>query len=136
MTLPDRRRATRRVPGTGEPIARVRLRAGRELLVRDVSSGGALVEGPSRLLPGTHVDIHVITPAGRILVRSRVVRACVSVVAADAVTYRGALLFERGIETHGYAVPDASAGAAVPQGNDYPSSPSSNIATDRETVPA
>ena len=46
----------------------MRLRAGRELVVIDLSNGGALVEGATRLLPGTHVDVHVITRDGRTLV--------------------------------------------------------------------
>jgi hypothetical protein len=116
----DRRRTTRRVPAAGEPVERVRLRAGRELLVLDVCSGGALVEGGTRLLPGTHVDVHVITPAGRLLVRSRVSRACVSELTSDAVTYRGALIFDRGIDVHGYAVPAAPAAMAIGGGTDYP----------------
>ena len=58
-----------------EPLSRVRLRAGRELQVVDVSVAGALLEGTARLLPGTHVDVHMVTRDGRVLVRSRVVRA-------------------------------------------------------------
>ena len=64
----------------------------------DVSAGGVLVEGEVRLLPGTHVDVHVVTPDGRLLVRSRVVRAYVSRLSASGVTYRGAFAFERSIE--------------------------------------
>ena len=89
----ERRKASRRVPAPDEPLCRVRLRAGRELDV------GALVEGTTRLLPGTHVDVHVVTPEGRTLVRSRVVRAFVHRVGADAIRYRGALAFERAIDT-------------------------------------
>jgi len=95
----ERRRAPRRDPGAGEPLARVRLRAGRELRVIDVSNSGALVEGEARLLPGTHVDVHVVTRDGRVLVRSRVVRAYVCCVVADSVRYRGALAFERAVDT-------------------------------------
>lgn len=66
-------------------------------MVVDVSSAGALVEGMTRLLPGTHVDVHVVTQEGRTLVRSRVVRAYVCGVEADVVRYRGALAFDRSI---------------------------------------
>ena len=76
-----------------EALSRVRLRAGRELNVINVSITGALVEGAARLLPGTHVDVHVTSVQGRVLVRARVVRCTVWSVTADVVTYRGALAF-------------------------------------------
>ncbi|HLG57805.1 MAG TPA: hypothetical protein VI485_20845 [Vicinamibacterales bacterium] len=72
----------------------MRLRTGRELAVVDVSPVGALVEGATRLLPGTHADVHVITRHGRVLVRARVVRALVWHLAPDAVRYRAALAFD------------------------------------------
>lgn len=118
----DRRRADRRRPAADEPLSQVRLRAGRELAVVDVSDTGVLVEGPMRLLPGTHVDVHLVTRDGRQLVRSRVVRALVCQVSADATQYRGALAFDRTIDTAvvGYAVPGAISGPDSPQGNPYP----------------
>ena len=45
--------------------------------VIDVSDTGLLAEGEMRLLPGTHVDVHLVTCDGRLLVRSRVIRAFV-----------------------------------------------------------
>jgi hypothetical protein len=71
----------------------VRLRTGRELAVIDVSSLGVLVEGPTRLLPGTHLDVHVTGAYGRIPVRARVVRCSVWSLSADVIQYRGALAF-------------------------------------------
>ena len=65
----------------------------------DVSDGGALVEGRARLLPGTHVDAHVVTREGRVLVRSRVVRAHVCRLECDAVWYRVALAFGHSLDT-------------------------------------
>lgn len=91
----ERRRTARRVPDAREPLAHVRLRAGRELAVLNLSPSGALVAGSTRLLPGTHVDVHVVTRGGRVLVRSRIVRVFVSDVRADAVSYHGALAFDR-----------------------------------------
>jgi hypothetical protein len=64
----------------------------------DASDSGMLVEG-ARLLPGTHVDVHVVTVEGRVLVRSRVVRAYVAALRGDAVVYRGALAFDRAVDT-------------------------------------
>ena len=118
----DRRRVSRRSPAADEPLARVRLRAGRHLTVIDVSNTGMLVDGDMRLLPGTHVDVHVITDEGRQLVRSRIVRAYVSHVAAEVIRYRGALAFERAVDTapSGYHVPTVVAGPVGPQGSGYP----------------
>jgi hypothetical protein len=95
----ERRRSIRRLPAADEPLSRVRLRTGRELLVVDVSDMGALVEGTVRLLPGTHVDVHVVTRDGRILVRSRVARCSIVALKADAVSYRGVLVFDRQVDT-------------------------------------
>jgi len=109
----ERRRAVRRAPAGDEPICRVRFRAGSQLTVVDVSNGGALVEGVARLLPGTHVDVHIIAADGRTLVRSRVVRAYVSHVEAELIRYRGALAFERSVDTAaaGYSLPEVLAPA-------------------------
>ena len=95
----ERRRAPRRAPASDEPLCRVRLRTGRELTVIDVSDAGVLVRSAARLLPGTHVDMHVLTWNGRVLVRSRIVRAYVCALQADAIWYQGALAFERLIDT-------------------------------------
>jgi hypothetical protein len=96
---PDRRVAGRRAPGHPEPLARIRLRTGRDAMVLDVSDAGALVEGGVRLLPGSHVDAHVVTTAGRLLVRSRVVRAWVCSLDATGPTYRTALAFQARVDT-------------------------------------
>ena len=118
----DRRSVERRVPHGDEPICRVRLRTGRELSVIDVSNGGALVEG-ARLLPGTHLDVHVTTRDGRVLVRSRVVRAYVAALRADGIRYRGALAFEGAVDTScaaGYAMPSRTTDDRGRAGTDYP----------------
>jgi hypothetical protein len=94
------------VPGPTEALSRVRLRAGRELLVINISASGALVEGPTRLLPGTNVDVHVTAAQGRVLVRARVIRCGVWTVSADVVQYRGALAFNTLLDLH--AVESAS----------------------------
>lgn len=123
----ERRAIERRAPSADEPISRVRLRTGRELSVVDLSNSGALVEG-ARLLPGTHVDVHVTTRNGRVLVRSRVVRAYVVDLQSNAVRYRGALAFDRPIDTShaaGYAMPSLAAATRGEQGSDYPVNASS-----------
>jgi hypothetical protein len=118
----ERRRACRREPAGDEPLSRARLRTGRDLSVVNVSNTGVLVEGAARLLPGTHVDVHVVTRDGRVLVRSRVTRAYVWAVSADAVSYRGALAFDRVVDTTaiGCAMPIALTEAAGATGIHYP----------------
>ena len=102
----DRRGAVRWSPGPAHPASRVRLRAGRELQVIDVSAFGALVEGSTRLLPGTHLDVHVTATHGRTLVRAQVERCTVWTLTADEVRYRGALAFGSAVDL---AAPDPPA---------------------------
>ena len=92
------------------------------LRVVDVSSAGLLAEGEMRLLPGTHVDVHLVTTDGRLLVRSRVVRAYVHRVDPHHICYRGALSFDRPVPTAvvGYPMPVASESPNEPEGNAYP----------------
>jgi hypothetical protein len=118
----ERRRAIRRAPASDESISRVRFRAGSHATVIDLSNSGALVEGVARLLPGTHVDVHIFTTEGRSLVRSRVVRAYVSQLEAELIRYRGALAFDRTIHSApaGYSVPDVLAVSQTAEGNGYP----------------
>jgi hypothetical protein len=117
----ERRRHSRRAPDPDERLARMRMRIGPELTVVNISNVGVLVEGPARLLPGTHLDVHVTGREGRALVRSCVVRAYVWHLRADAVRYRGALAFDRAIDTSaGYGFPGLAVPAAPPAGNGYP----------------
>jgi hypothetical protein len=99
----------------------VRLRAGRELEVINVSPCGALVEGAARLLPGTNVDVHVTAAQGRVLVRARVIRCAVWTVGADVIVYRGALAFSAHLDLP--PIECAAAGVAAQQ-----------VVTDPQTV--
>ena len=118
----DRRKAPRRLVGGEEPLSRARLRTGGQLLVLDASAWGALTESTERLLPGRHLDVHVVSVQGRVLVRSRVARAFVWRLAADSVTYRAALAFDRAVEVcaDGYVMPVAALPAEIPPGSAYP----------------
>ena len=102
------------MPEEDEPLSRVRMRAGSQLTVLDVSNAGALLEGASRFLPGTHIDVHIVTAEGRTLVRSRIVRAYVSQVEADRMQYRAAVAFDRHVPTT--AIVQAAPGMLVPDG--------------------
>ena len=102
----DRRLAPRRTPGLGELLRRIRSRTGREFDVVDVSDTGLLIEGRTRLLPNTHVEVHIVTRTGRVLVRCRVVRSFVWYLEADLVRYRVGVAFDHQVETSaGYPVP-------------------------------
>ncbi len=95
----ERRRATRRTVAADEPLAHAKLRTGGQLVVLDASNWGALAETTARLLPGRHLDVHIVTSGGRTLVRSRVARAYVCRVQSDAIHYHTALAFEQAVDT-------------------------------------
>ena len=123
LTGDERRRSIRRIPAPGEPIRRVRSRTGHQLDVIDVSDLGVLVECRTRLLPNTHMDIHIVARGGRVLIRCRVVRAYVCHVEADLVRYRVALAFNHPLETAaGYPLPAANPGEFRAVGIAYPES--------------
>jgi hypothetical protein len=94
-------------------------------VVVDVSNIGAQVEGLPRLLPGTHVEMHIVTCDGRVLVRSRIVRSFVCSLQADVIRYRAALTFEALVDTAaavGYEVPTTVGTAPAAAGIAYPAS--------------
>lgn len=124
----DRRRTARRIVTSDEPLSQVRLRAGRQLAVIDISDLGLMAEGEMRLLPGTHVDVHLVTCEGRLLIRSRVVRAFVSHLSGSTIRFRGALAFDRAVPTTiaGYAIPESADRPTAAQGNPYPDSASTS----------
>ena len=118
----ERRRAPRRTLATDEPLARAKLRTGGQLTVLDASSWGILAKTGERLLPGRHLDVHVVTAGGRLLVRGRVARAYVHRLHADAICYRAALAFDQLIDVRagGYALPPVLASLPISQGKPYP----------------
>ena len=123
MIAPDKRRSIRRIPAPKEPIRRVRSRTGHELDVIDVSHSGVLVECRARLLPNTHMDIHIVVRTGRVLIRCRVVRAFVCHVEADLVRYRVGLAFDHPLDTSaGYSVPADFPHKFQAAGSAYPDS--------------
>lgn len=117
----ERRRGQRRPVADDEPLARARLRTGGHLRILDASSWGALTETTERLLPGRHLDVHVISAHGRVLVRSRVARAFVCRLAADTVEYRAALAFDRPLDvrSEGYAMPSLLSASEIAEGSRY-----------------
>src|SRR5580765_1630243 len=118
----ERRRAHRRLVGTDEALCRAKLRTGGELRLLDASSWGALAETTERLLPGRHLDVHVVSSQGRVLVRARVARAFVSQLNPSAILYRAALAFECAVDVRveGYPMPATVLAVQIEPGNAYP----------------
>jgi hypothetical protein len=118
----ERRRAPRRLVAADEALCRAKLRTGGELRVLDASSWGALAETTERLLPGRHLDVHVVSSQRRLLVRTRVARAFVSRLDANAIHYRAALAFECAVDVRveGYPMPARVLAVQIEPGNAYP----------------
>jgi hypothetical protein len=123
----ERRRAPRRRVSADEPLGHARLRTGGKLRVVEASSWGALMETTERLLPGRHLDVHVVCAEGRMLVRSRVARAFVVKVQPDSVHYQVAFSFDRAVDVRadGYALPSPLLASQTGRGMPYPDRPSS-----------
>jgi hypothetical protein len=109
----DRRRARRRRTIVDHGIVSARVRPGREASLLDVSAGGALVETTYRLLPGSSIELHVVTSERRASVRGGVLRSAVVGVRAAGMCYRSAIGFDHLLswfvdgEAGGYRVPSA-----------------------------
>ena len=114
----DRRAARRRRRVEEHGIVRARVRPGHEVVMIDVSAGGALVETSHRLLPGTNVELHVQTERRTASIRGRVVRCAVARVHPASIFYRGAIAFDRHLpwfgDEDGYDVPTVEKRAATP----------------------
>ena len=123
----ERRRAMRRNVSADEPLGQARLRTGGRLRVVEASSWGALMETTERLLPGRHLDVHVVSAEGRTLARSRVVRAFVVKVEPDAVHYQVAFAFDRAVDVRaaGYGLPSPLLASETERGMPYPDRPCS-----------
>ena len=115
---PDRRRARRHRTLHDHGIVSARVRPGREASLLDVSAGGALVETTYRLLPGSHIELHIATNERRASVRGGVLRSAVVGVRATGMCYRSAIGFNHLLswfvdgEAGGYGVPSAEIHAA------------------------
>jgi hypothetical protein len=115
---PDRRRTRRRNRVDEHGIVRARVRPGQDVSVIDVSAGGALVESTHRLMPDARVELHLRrNTAEAEIVRGRVLRCRVSTLSATAVSYQGAILFDRPLpwwaddDYRGYLLPMAESRA-------------------------
>jgi hypothetical protein len=105
----DRRFGQPAIAGT-----QVILRPGYAVALIDLSAGGAMIEGPRPLRPGTHVHVQLVNGARRLALTAHVLRCAVAALDGEAgVRYRGALRFDERCETiwevntlGGYRFPD------------------------------
>jgi hypothetical protein len=95
------RRLAGRVPPERTPWHRcAMLRPGQEIVVLNLSRGGALVESPTRLVPGTRTELQLFGDLRR-SVRGRVERCRVSCL--EPLRYEGAIVFDHALELPGVA---------------------------------
>jgi hypothetical protein len=94
----DRRRARRRRTVEEHGIVSARVRPGHEVDLIDVSAGGALVEGMRRLSPGALIELYLAAGERCASVRGRVLRCAVVRLKPTAVSYRGAIGFDRDLQ--------------------------------------
>ena len=89
------RRAHERTADDWTRTARASLRPGCPIAIVNISRGGALIEGPQPMRPGTRVMLQIATPAKAFGLSALVVRCGVGALSAnDGVIYRGALRFD------------------------------------------
>jgi hypothetical protein len=107
------------------------LRPGYAVSLVDLSSGGALIQGPRPLRPGARVHLQLLTGTRRLGIAAHVLRCSVaSLDSRQGVQYRGALKFERRCDAlweastlDGYLVPVEEASAATVEGHGLPEPP-------------
>lgn len=88
----DRRADYRRRTVNEHGVLTTRIVPGHQARLIDISSGGALLDTPLRLLPGSSVDVCLATKRERISIRAEVVRCGVARV--GPMLYRGAVRFQ------------------------------------------
>ena len=92
----EERRSSRRQPADVLLDTLARVRPGRDVVLIDIATGGALVESPARLLPGARVVLQLLRPGETISLGSRVVRCEVAGIdPTHGIRYRGALCFDQ-----------------------------------------
>jgi hypothetical protein len=95
----DRRTDRRWTRVEDHGVLSTRVGEGQPARLVDVSAGGALVDTPARLLPGSAIDVRLATHRHRICVRGEVVRCTVA--RLTPVVYRGAVRFDRRLRLFG-----------------------------------
>ncbi|TDI23345.1 MAG: hypothetical protein E2P06_10065 [Acidobacteria bacterium] len=93
---PDRRRAIRRIPTELSWLRGLRLRPGLDVVLVNLSTGGALVETSTQLRPGARTVLRLTGATGSWTVSGSVLRSWVAAIDPEhGVVYRGALVFDQ-----------------------------------------
>ena len=97
----DRRSASRVAFRNGHLPPAARVRPGCDVIVVDLSTTGALVEGQWRFRPGSRCELALNFASGDVMVRARVARCFVARLGRlTPVRYRAALAFEALTDVH------------------------------------
>ncbi len=124
----ERRASRRRPKGECGWVSRARVRPGLDVTLLDVSSGGALVEGSVRLLPGSRVELQLSSADAARVVAGRVLRCSVSALCGEnVIRYTAAVGFDTRLAIpgddstrDGYLLPGAFSPLAGWKGRSYP----------------
>ena len=96
---PDRRRAIRRIPTELSWLRGLRLRPGLDVVLVNLSTGGALVETSTQLRPGARTVLRLTGATGSWTVSGSVLRSWVAAIDPEhGVVYRGALVFDQALD--------------------------------------
>jgi hypothetical protein len=106
----DRRKCVRRGSIEQHGIVSARVKPGHDVELIDISSGGALVEGVRRLLPGTAVELFLVAGDLCASIRGRVLRCAIVGLKPTSVSYRGAIRFDNDLPWFGERRAPAAAG--------------------------
>jgi len=90
----NRRRAARLPPSAIPLLKSVRLVAGPEVKLINVSRGGALIESEARLSPGSALCVRLVTGESIYLLKGRVLRARAASMSGSELRYHIALAFD------------------------------------------
>ncbi len=105
----ERRASPRRPASEVTFLKSVRLLAGPDVRLVDVSRGGALLESDTPLPPGTRICLRLVTTDTTLLIDGRVLRSRVSCLQPGLVRYRSAVAFDEDVALF---AEDRQAGAA------------------------
>jgi len=97
----DRRRARRKPPAELPWLWALKLPHSSAARVVDISSTGVLIETPTKILPGTMVDVELVGPELDLRMPARMLRAQVADVDPLGVKYRVAAAFARRLDLPG-----------------------------------
>lgn len=97
----DRRHTVRQSGTDLSWLRELQLRPGHDAILVNLSAGGALVETPTRLSPGTRAVLRLSTASCRLTAAGRVSRSWVSAVLSErGILYRGAVVFDAALDLH------------------------------------